>query len=239
MRKVLIGANGLVGKSIARKLSFDALQSSTSPVDESHFDLAVIAAPGAEKWKANLDPKSDLDQIARLISRLDAMSFDKVIHMSTVDVYANPNSSDEDSDLVDSSSPYGFHRGMLEQFLTSRFPEVRIFRLGGLVGDGLKKNAVFDMRNHNRLEAISPATTMQFFPLGKLHEFISKEFDNVGSVLNLTTPPIALSEIASMAGVNLNPEAQSYHYDVTSKYFPSGYAVSLKDSLSAIGKYLA
>ena len=239
MRKVLIGAGGLVGKSIASKLTFESMQTSASPLDESHFDFAVIAAPGAEKWKANLDPKSDLNQVMRLISRLDSMSLDTVIHMSTVDVYANPNYSDEESDLTDSSSPYGFHRRLLEEFLTSRFRQVRIFRLGGLVGDGLKKNAVYDMKHHNRLEAISPTSTMQFFPLRKLHEFISSEYENVGPVVNLTSPPLALSQVASMANVNLNPNAPSVHYDVRSKHFGSGYAVNLEDSLLAIGDYLA
>ncbi len=238
MRNVLIGASGLVGKSIASKLSFEALQTSTSPVDESRFDLAVIAAPGAEKWKANLDPKSDLDQVKTLISRLDSMALERVIHMSTVDVYANPNYSDEDSDLTDSSSPYGFHRRLLEEFLTSRFPQVKIFRLGGLVGEGLKKNAVFDMKSQNRLDLISPESTMQFFPLRKLHEFISSDFDEFGPIVNLTAPPLALKQIASMANVELNPNAPSVHYDVRSKYFDFGYAVNLEDSLSAIGDYL-
>jgi len=238
MRKVLIGAGGLVGKSIATGVTFEVMQTSQSSIDESHFDLAVVAAPGAEKWKANLDPKSDLDQVKLLISRLDSMTLEKVIHMSTVDVYANPNNSDEDSDLTDSGSPYGFHRRLLEEFLTSRFPQVKIFRLGGLVGEGLKKNAVYDIKHHNRLEAISPTTTMQFFPLRKLHEFISPDFEKFGPIVNLTAPPLALSQIASIANVELNPQAPSVHYDVRSKYFNRGYAVSFEDSLSAVEDYL-
>lgn len=239
MRRVLIGARGLVGKSIASKLAFDSLQTSTSPCEDTFFDLAVIAAPGAEKWKANLDPASDLEQVTRLISRLDSMSLGRVIHMSTVDVYANPNSSDEDSDLTDSNSPYGFHRRLLEEFLISRFTDVKIYRLGGLVGDDLKKNAVYDMKNKNRLEAISPSSTMQFFPLRRLHEFVSSESEGMGPVVNLTAPPMALGQIAAMAHVDLNPQAPSVHYDVRSKFFESGYSVDLEDSLSAIGDYFA
>ncbi len=238
MRRVLIGAHGLVGSSIAKGMFFEVKQVSKSSVDESHFDLAVIAAPGAEKWKANSDPKTDLDQVQSLISRLDCMTLDRVIHMSTVDVYANPKFSDEDSELTDSSSPYGFHRRLLEEFLVSRFPQVRIFRLGGLVGEGLKKNALYDMKHHNRLEAISPASTMQFFPLSKLHEFISKEFETFGPIVNLTAPALPLRQLASIAKVELNPQAQSVHYDVRSKYFDGGYAVNRADSLSAIRDYL-
>ena len=62
MKKAIIGYTGFVGGNIIAQSNFDYSFNTTniSDIEGRYFDLLVIAAPSAEKWKANQNPEKDL-----------------------------------------------------------------------------------------------------------------------------------------------------------------------------------
>ena len=131
----LIGHTGFVGSNLLRQRSFDATFNSAN-IDEiagRSFDLVVCAGAPAEKWKANADPERDLDNIERLIRALEQVNTQKLVLISTVDVFATPVEVDEDTPApMAGLPPYGHHRRRLEQMVAGRF-DATIVRLAGLV----------------------------------------------------------------------------------------------------------
>lgn len=59
MKSALIGYTGFVGNNLIGQAHFDDLYNSKNIGDacDREYDLLVCAAPSAEKWKANLDPR--------------------------------------------------------------------------------------------------------------------------------------------------------------------------------------
>src|SRR5437764_15075787 len=95
----LIGYTGFVGGNLLRHRTFDACFNSSN-IDEitgRNFDLVVCAGARAEKWKANADPKGDLDNIETLIRALSSVEARRLALLSTVDVFPDAVAVDEGS----------------------------------------------------------------------------------------------------------------------------------------------
>jgi len=194
----LIGSTGFVGSNLRRTSSFGSLFNSTN-IDEIRgrkFRRLVCAAPGAEKWKANLDPASDRGAVEELWHSLESVKAEKLILISTVDVYPHPVGVDEDSEIdVERCSPYGRHRLELERKVADSF-DALIVRLPGLFGPGLRKNALYDLLNHHRVSAIDSRAVYQFYDVTRLtNDLELAERANLG-LLNVATEPIAIDRVA-------------------------------------------
>ena len=92
MKTALIGHSGFVGSSLARQTSFDARYRSTDIQDirGKHFDLLVCAGASGKKWLANREPANDLRSLETLMSHLEHVRSDRVVLISTVDVFSVP-----------------------------------------------------------------------------------------------------------------------------------------------------
>ena len=194
----LIGNTGFVGSNLLRTSSFGSLFNSTN-VDEIRgrkFRKLVCAAPGSEKWKANLDPASDRAAVEKLWHSLESVRAEKLVLISTVDVYPYPVGVDENSDIdIERCSPYGRHRLELERKVADRF-EALIVRLPGLFGPGLRKNALYDLLNDHRVSAIDSRAVYQFYDVTRLaHDLELAERANLG-LLNVATEPIGIDRVA-------------------------------------------
>lgn len=146
----LIGYTGFVGSNILSARSFDNLYNSKNieKIRGKSFSLLICAGVYANKWWANENGEEDLDRIKGLISLLETVNVDRFVLISTIDVYPNPVDVNE-STIIDKSisSPYGFNRYFLEEFVQSRFENNLIVRLPGLFGKGLRKNFIYDLLN--------------------------------------------------------------------------------------------
>ena len=153
----IIGSSGFVGKSLIKQFSFDKFYRSLNISDLSNTknNIIVCAAPSAKKWYANKFPKEDLENIKNLINVLKTVEANHFILISTVDVFPMPEVVYENS-LIDENKlcPYGFNRRHLEKFVQEFFDSSLIIRLPGLVGNGLKKNALFDLKYLNEINKI-------------------------------------------------------------------------------------
>ncbi|HUQ20925.1 MAG TPA: NAD-dependent epimerase/dehydratase family protein [Gemmatimonadaceae bacterium] len=194
----LIGSSGFVGSNLLRNREFGTTFSSTN-IDEirgREFRTLICAAPGAEKWKANRDPDGDKASVMRLWESLRAARAEKVILISTVDVYPRPVDVDELTPIdFDAGTPYGRHRLELER-LVSEYFNALIIRLPGLFGPGLKKNALYDLLHDHQVDAIDPRAVYQFYDVTRLARDIDIAENAQLSSLNVATEPIAIDVVA-------------------------------------------
>lgn len=112
-------------------------------------------------------------------------------------MFKNPVDVDETT-LVEENElhAYGLHRRQLEKFIENHFEEHLIVRLPGLVGPGLRKNVIFDLRNNN-LNLINGQAIFQFYPMVNLWWDIQIALIAKLKLIHLTAAPISVSEIAS------------------------------------------
>ena len=202
MTSALIGSTGFVGTTLLSQRSFDYCYHSTDidEIDNKEFDLVICAAAPAKKWYANLHPDEDKDCIDSLIGHLKTISAKKFILISTVDVFKSPVNVDENTSItLDELQPYGYNRRRLELFVEENFQSHLIVRLPGLVGTGLKKNIIYDFKNHNEIEKIESDNVFQFYPMKNLLKDITTADNHGLKLVHLTAAPVSVKEVAKSA----------------------------------------
>lgn len=131
-RRALIG-RGFLGTVLDQPGRFTDRYNSTNIHElNGDYDLIVIAAPHAEKWWANENPVLDCLDVEIITSAIQRATCPRIILLSSID--------------AGKKHPYGQNRVALERLLPTH---ARIIRLGALFGDGLRKNALYDLL-HNR-----------------------------------------------------------------------------------------
>ena len=148
MKHTLAGYTGFVGGNLCATHSFDALYNSRN-IEESfgaQNGLVVYSAMPSEKYLANADPAADRAQAQQAFENICRMRPERLVLISTVDVYPNPQGVNESTPLpVDESQPaYGQNRLLLEKWVREEMPRALIVRLPALYGNGLKKNFLYD-----------------------------------------------------------------------------------------------
>src|SRR5438046_1711102 len=113
MRSGLIGYTGLVGGNLLRQASFQDLYNSRNieEIAGRRYDLLVCAGAPASKWLANRDPEGDRRSLGRLMNALGQVQADRVVLISTIDVFPDSCLVDEGAEPDGSrQQPYGRHR---------------------------------------------------------------------------------------------------------------------------------
>ena len=152
----VLGAKGFVGSAVvheARQRGY-----SVTPIDlqeyeaakGSSFDILINANGNSRKYLAQADPKREFDLSVRSVLRsLHDFQYGHYIYLSTIDVYLNhaqPEANAESVTIDDTRlSPYGFHKFMAERLVRFYAKQWMIVRMGGFVGSGLWKNAIYDL----------------------------------------------------------------------------------------------
>lgn len=199
MTDALIGYSGFVGSTLRKQTHFDALYRSTNIGDirDRRFGTVVCAGAPAQKWLANREPDNDRQRIAALIEPLRSVSCEQFVLVSTVDVFAEPIGVDEATPTDPTQlQAYGRHRLELERFVQEHFERHLIVRLPGLVGPGLRKNAIFDLHNDNRLEAVDSRGVFQFYPMVNLWYDIHRALEAGLDLVHLSAEPLSVAEVA-------------------------------------------
>ena len=220
--RTLLGHTGFVGETLKGQARFDG-QFSRGNIDESkdtHSELLICSAAPAQKWWANANAAEDLANIQKLVATLESMQAEKAVLISTVDVFDKPLEIDEDSTQVTSiQDAYGKNRRYLEDEFTRIFKEPLVVRLPGLVGPGLRKNALFDLKNDNQISMLNGSSVFQFYPMEKLWDDLMLAIDNKLELLHLTSEPISLEYIAkTIFGVELGSLPDPVFYNFQTKY---------------------
>ena len=192
----LIGHTGFVGSNILKQKNFDFCYNSKniSSIRNNTFDLVVCAGVSSVKWKANKNPKEDYRQIVKLIEDLNTIKFNKFVLISTIAVYDNPT-----------DNPYGRNRLYLENYLINNYENVSIVRLPSVFGEGLKKNALYDLKNKDFRYLPHIDSTFQYYDLSDIWNDIEIVIKNNLKAVNFATTPIKFSKVLSMFSYNKIP----------------------------------
>ena len=229
MKLFVMGGNGFVGSGfvrVCRELGWDCTVLSRDTYDQhvgERCDILVNANGNSRKPLAVKAPLEDFDASVRSVRRsLVDFAFDRYIYLSSCDVYPDCSSPDltrEDRPIdVRSQSPYGFHKYLAEQCVRHAAPTWMIARLGGFVGPGLKKNAIYDILHGGPLW-LDPASELQFLSTDAAARLIldlaGQGFAN--DVVNVCGKGvIRLAEVLDDRGeaVPVNPGSPTVRYDV-------------------------
>ena len=146
--RCLVGKTGFVGSNLWASGAFDCGYHSKD-IEQAYGlqpDLLVYAGVRAEKYLANCDAALDWQQVSTALDNIRAIAPQKLVLISTVDVYPDPQNVDEDAVIdIDVLQPYGRNRRRLEEDVQQLYPQALIVRLPALYGKNLKKNFIYDM----------------------------------------------------------------------------------------------
>lgn len=146
----LVGHTGFVGSNIYAKGGIDKGFNSKN-IREAYGtepDLLIYAGMRAEKYLANTRPDADMELVYQAQRNIEAIRPKKLVLISTIDVFKDPNGKDEDADIdTEGLHAYGLDRYRLEQWVRQHYPDALIIRLPGLYGINIKKNFIYDLIN--------------------------------------------------------------------------------------------
>ena len=252
MTSALIGYTGLVGGHLSRHYEFDYQVNSSNPqsIAGTRQQKLVISAMPAEKWRANLNPNEDKKSLNALIDSIDKISSaDEVVLISTVDVFPQPTLVFESSKINRlECQPYGYHRLLLEDYILKRFERSYIVRLPALVGSGLKKNVLFDLKNHKDLTQVPINSVYQFYPLSRIGNDLKVITNSNPGLYHLTSQPLMIQELVVKLNLNPNlfgsfsPSPPNYDFRTSQAVLwgkDQDYQVSLDEVYESIFEYLS
>lgn len=148
MNTTLVGYTGFVGQNLAKSHSFTHCYNSKNIQDSfgANNGLVIYSGMVSQKYLANADPAADLALAKQAMQNIHAMKPEKLVLVSTVDVYPRPAGMYEDTPAGGADAPaYGANRLQLEKWVSEEYNDALIVRLPGLFGQGIKKNFIFDM----------------------------------------------------------------------------------------------
>lgn len=252
MKTALIGYTGFVGGNLLKQTSFDSTYNSTNinDLNNQEFELLICAGAPAEKWKINQEPEADQANLQTIKDALKSAKIKKLVLVSTVDIYKDPNGVTEDTpvDLV-GLHPYGLHRYELEQFCRENF-DTLVIRLPGLFGDGIKKNVIFDLLTDNTpfLEQANTSSEYQYYNLSQIWKDIQVALEAGVDTVNFATEPVSTEEVAKhafgMEFVNHPEGKDKVRYDFRTKHDAlyggkDGYIYSKAQVLDALKEFVS
>lgn len=144
---VLVGYTGFVGSNIYVKGKFDKVFNSKNITEAYGLkpELLIYAGVRAEKYLANNAPKEDEKLIQQAMENIERIKPQKLVLISTVDVYKHPVEADENTQIDEEGlQPYGKNRYQLECMVREKYQDALIVRLPGLFGENIKKNFIYD-----------------------------------------------------------------------------------------------
>src|SRR5581483_3152077 len=211
---LLLGGRGFVGTAFERVCRSRHLD--VVVVDRQNYrdfvgstcDIVINANGNSRKPLASAAPMDDFDASVRTVRQtLVDFHCKSYVYLSSCDVYADcssPATTDEAQALdVTKQSPYGFHKYLAENCVRHAAPAWLIARLGGLVGPGLWKNAVFDILNGGPLW-LDPASELQFMSVDDCARIVLDLAERrTGDVFNVCgRGVIRLADVIAAAGMD-------------------------------------
>lgn len=212
----IIGNTGLVGSAICAHLESSEIEyvginrSNYQEHIGSETNYLINANGSGWKGRANQDPKADFERnVQSTIKHIFSFKFDTFIHVSSVDVYPTPSSTDstrEDSPIDPTKlHTYGFHKYLSELIVMRYCPNWIILRLGGLVGKNLTKNPIYDW-THGKPFFISAKSKLTFIHTEAVAEIIQCLIDTkvTREIINVCgSDSIRLQDLSAVANFKI------------------------------------
>jgi len=226
----IIGGNGFVGSAFVRYCQRVGLahaiidRESYVGMVGREWDILINANGNSKKFLANEKPLEEFDASVRTVrSSLQDFRAGCYVHLSTCDVYADCSSPattrETDEPDVAKQSTYGFHKYLAEQCVRHAAGSWLIFRMGGFVGQGLKKNPIYDIL-HGQSLWLDPRSELQYLntddAAGMVFRILEKGIHQ--EIVNLCgSGVVALSEVLGLVSrhVAIRPNSPQVRYEVS------------------------
>ena len=231
MRAIVLGHRGFVGSAISAHLRAGGVD--VLGIDRDNYEARrgaeaeffINAAGSSDKRLAERDPTASLR--ANVRTAMDSLSdfrYGYYLLISSVDVYddfGDPERSREGT-AIDAIklSPYGLIKYATELAVRAVANKWLIFRLGPLVGPGLRKNPVFDLVSRRTL-FLDPESRLSFIDTRDVARIIWDLRGEAGEIFNVSgAGTVRLRDIATSLGLDLAALGKSlpvhmYSVDVT------------------------
>lgn len=165
--------------------------------NRSH-NVIILCAPTGNRLRVSADPDKDFDDCRLIVENIEQSQFDKIVHISTVDVFQK--------------NRYGQNRKWIEeQFINDL--RYNIIRLPSLIHPTIKKNILYDLSHRQWLEKISLDSVIQWYPLDNLFSDIKKSINYDIRQNNLVSRPISNKELIENLEPGLAPIIKMNHVD--------------------------
>jgi nucleoside-diphosphate-sugar epimerase len=193
----VIGGNGFVGSAYARLLTARGVPHQIVTRDNydslrgTSCDFLINANGNSKKFLVAHEPLNEFDQSVRSVAKsLEDFRCKTYVLLSTGDVYPDQSSPDvtHEDQAIDPArqSRYGLHKFLAEQLVRGTRENWLVLRMGGFVGPGLKKNAVYDMLTGGPVW-LSPDSELQFISTDRAAQLVWSlvESDVRNEIVNL------------------------------------------------------
>jgi nucleoside-diphosphate-sugar epimerase len=226
----VLGGGGFVGSAYVRLLTELGLP--VKAITRSNYDelrgsscaVLVNANGNSKKFLSTRDPLWDFDASVRsVVASLEDFKAERYVFLSSGDVYPETNSpavtrEDQAIDLG-CISRYGLHKFLAEQIVRSVHPSWLVVRMGGFVGEGLRKNAIFDMLTGAPVW-LSPDSALQFIDTADAARIVWDlvEAGRQGEVVNMSaegTLHLGAFHHAIGSSSTFKPDAPTVRYELS------------------------
>lgn len=257
MQIAVIGGHGFIGNALSTYLSGVGHVCSrigrSDPLPKGPVDVLLDCNGEGRRFWANENPEENyVRSVASVEARLNAVSCDVYVYLSTVDVYGDGRGksalSREDSEVdLDAIDTYGRHKALAEKMVLDHAARPLVIRCATLIGPGLRKNPVFDLLNDQplRMTAESTLSLLHTSTLGRAIEVLLTSGD--GGIFNVAaSAPIGIPMLKKMVADKrgIDPAAFPEHDEkITTRYDVNVDKISalldMPTSAEAVGMFLA
>jgi nucleoside-diphosphate-sugar epimerase len=153
---LIIGAKGFIGSAVAAEAMARGYAVTAVDLDNCkefqglETDLLINAAGNSRKYIDDQDPVKGYElSVTSVMRALHDFRCKFYVQLSSGAVYSREDDPQKNSEATPlqpaAMTRYGFHKWLAEQLVPHYAPKHLIIRMGGFVGPGLKKNALFDL----------------------------------------------------------------------------------------------
>lgn len=225
---LILGGGGFVGSAFVRYCEREGLEFAAIGRENyaqfvgTECDLLINANGNSRKPLSVKEPLTDFQMSVESVVR-STLDFKarKYVFLSSCDVYhytETPIGNEETTPIdLDKVSRYGFHKHLAEQYVQFACDSWLVLRLAGMVGPGLKKNAIYDILNGGPLW-LDPESELQFMHTDEVarHAFsLANTLDR--DVVNLCgSRVVSLKDAMTWHGteVSVTPNSPKVRYEV-------------------------
>jgi nucleoside-diphosphate-sugar epimerase len=154
----VVGYQGFIGSAMIRAIESAGLRPNCvgrNDEIEPNSDLVIDCNGNSSKFQTNANPSLGQKEIVESVSdRLNQVQkFTRYVYISSGEVYGNEQNNSKEIDLIHTRdlSYYGQFKFQAEELVKKHLRNHLIIRPSGFVGQGLKKNPIFDLLNKSQI----------------------------------------------------------------------------------------
>lgn len=192
----IVGANGTVGQIFCEHLQ-NVLPISRAGIEKHELyglDAVIICAPSGVKFLANNNPEEDYKSVCNLIELLNTLTGPRIILISTIDTLCHRFANEYNGTPL---TAYGLNRKFLESE-TAKLGKTTIVRLGMLLSNKIKKNALYDLKHGVLDHQVHPDSEVQISNLYSAGLLISGLLNLSVEEINFFSEPIKWSSVQNL-----------------------------------------